>query len=240
MFLNITNLTIHYGGLEAVTGINIDLEEEGIVTLIGANGAGKSTILKAISGLIIPTSGEVRFRGERVDGLPPHEIVKRGIVQVPEGRRLFPFMTVLSNLKLGAYLRKDGKEINKDLEKVYTRFPILKERRKQDAGTLSGGEQQMLAIARALLAKPAILLLDEPSLGLAPIVIQEIARTIRSINTQERVSIVLVEQNANMALSLASKGYVLEVGKIFLEGKPKDLLGNDYIKKAYLGGKRNN
>ncbi len=240
MFLNVTNLTIHYGGLEAVTGINIDLEEEEIVTLIGANGAGKSTILKAISGLIVPTSGEVRLRGERVDGLPPHEIVKRGIVQVPEGRRLFPYMTVLSNARLGAYLRKDGKEIDKDLEKVFARLPILKERRKQQAGTLSGGEQQMLAIARSLLAKPTVLLLDEPSLGLAPIMIQEIARTIRGINQQERVSIVLVEQNANMALKLATKGYVLEVGKIFLEGKSKDLLGNDYIKKAYLGGKRVN
>lgn len=220
----------------AVTDISIDLEEKNIITLIGANGAGKSTILKSVSGLIIPTSGQIRFQEQRVDGLAPHDIVRKGIVHVPEGRRLFPYMSVLANLRLGAYLRKDRSEINKDLEKIFARFSRLEERKKQEAGTLSGGEQQILAIARALLASPTLLLMDEPSLGLAPIMVQEIARIIKDINKQDRVSIVLVEQNANMALKLADKGYVLEVGKISLEGKPKDLLNNEYVRKAYLGG----
>ena len=236
MLLNVSNLTVHYDGVQGAVDICIDLAEGNIATLIGANGAGKSTILRAISGLIAPTSGEIRFQGERIDGLPPHEIVRRGIVQVPEGRRLFPYMTVLANLRLGTYLRKDRNEISKDLEKVFDRFPILKERKKQQAGTLSGGEQQMLAIARALLEKPVLLMLDEPSLGLAPMVVQEIAGIIKEINQNDKVSIILVEQNAYMALNLADKAYVLEVNKITLEGMAKDLLNNKYVKKAYLGG----
>jgi branched-chain amino acid transport system ATP-binding protein len=236
VLLNVKSLTVHYDGVQGTIGVCIDLVEGGIAALVGANGAGKSTILRAISGLIAPTSGEIWFQGERIDGLPPHEIVRRGIVQVPEGRRLFPYMTVLANLRLGTYLRKDRDEISKDLEKVFERFPILKERKKQQAGTLSGGEQQMLAIARALLEKPVLLMLDEPSLGLAPMVVQEIARIIKEINQQDKVSIILVEQNAYMALSLADKAYVLEVNKITLEGMAKDLLNNEYVKKAYLGG----
>lgn len=236
MLLSIKNLTVHYDGVQGAVDINIELAEGNIATLIGANGAGKTTILRAISGFTHPTSGEIWFRGERIDGMPPHEIVRRGIVQVPEGRRLFPYMTVLANLRLGTYLRKDRNEISRDLEKVFGRFPILRDRRKQQAGTLSGGEQQMLAIARALLEKPVLLMLDEPSLGLAPMVVQEIARIIKEINQQDRVSIILVEQNAYMALSLADKAYVLEVNKITLEGKAKDLLNNEHVKKAYLGG----
>jgi branched-chain amino acid transport system ATP-binding protein len=236
VLLSIKNLTVHYDGVQGAVDINIELAEGNIATLIGANGAGKTTILRAISGFTHPTSGEIWFRGERIDGMPPHEIVRRGIVQVPEGRRLFPYMTVLANLRLGTYLRKDRNEISRDLEKVFGRFPILRDRRKQQAGTLSGGEQQMLAIARALLEKPVLLMLDEPSLGLAPMVVQEIARIIKEINQQDRVSIILVEQNAYMALSLADKAYVLEVNKITLEGKAKDLLNNEHVKKAYLGG----
>jgi branched-chain amino acid transport system ATP-binding protein len=236
MFLSTKNLTVRYGGVEAVAGACIELEEEKIGTLIGANGAGKSSILKAISGLLVPSSGEIWFRGERVDGLRPYEIVRRGIVQVPEGRRLFPYMTVIANIKLGAYLRRDKIEIERDLHRVFARFPILKEREKQQAGTLSGGEQQMLATARALLAKPSLLLMDEPSVGLAPIMVQEVARIIEDINKRDKVGIILVEQNSYMALSLADKAYVLEIGKVALEGRAQDLLNNVHVKKAYLGG----
>jgi branched-chain amino acid transport system ATP-binding protein len=237
MLIDIKNLTVNYSHVPAVTGVNIDLEEKAIGALIGANGAGKSTILKTISGLLTPASGEIWFRGERLDGLPPYEIVRRGIVHVPEGRRVFPYLPVLANIRLGAYLRRrDRKEVDKALEMVFFRFPKLKERRKQQAGTLSGGEQQMLAIARGLLAKPALLLLDEPSLGLAPIVVQEIARIILDINKHDGVGIILVEQNSYMALSLADKGYVLEAGRLSLQGSPKELLSNEHVKKAYLGG----
>jgi branched-chain amino acid transport system ATP-binding protein len=237
MLIDIKNLTVNYSHVPAVTGVNIDLEEKAIGALIGANGAGKSTILKTISGLLTPASGEIWFRGERLDGLPPHQIVRRGIVHVPEGRRVFPYLPVLANIRLGAYLRRrDRKEVDNDLERVFFRFPKLKERRKQQAGTLSGGEQQMLAIARGLLAKPALLLLDEPSLGLAPIIVQEIARIILDINKQDGVGIILVEQNSYMALSLADKGYVLEAGRLSLQGNPKELLSNEHVKKAYLGG----
>jgi branched-chain amino acid transport system ATP-binding protein len=236
MLFSTKSLTVHYGGVKAVTDVSIELEEETVGTLIGANGAGKSTILNAISGLLVPTSGEIWFRGERIDGLPSYEIVRRGIVQVPEGRRLFPFMTVLANIKLGAYLRKDKAAIDKDLQKVFARFPRLQERRKQQAGTLSGGEQQMLATARALLAKPDLLLMDEPSLGLAPIMVQEIAKIVKDINKQDKVGIILVEQNSYMALNLADKAYVLEIGRVALEGRAQDLLNNEHVKKAYLGG----
>jgi branched-chain amino acid transport system ATP-binding protein len=237
MLIDIKNLTVNYSHVPAVTSVNIDLEEKAIGALIGANGAGKSTILKTISGLLTPASGEIWFRGERLDGLPPYEIVRRGIVHVPEGRRVFPYLPVLANIRLGAYLRRrDRKEVDNALEKVFFRFPKLKERRKQQAGTLSGGEQQMLAIARGLLAKPALLLLDEPSLGLAPIIVQEIARIILDINKHDGVGIILVEQNSYMALSLADKGYVLEAGRLSLQGSPKELLSNEHVKKAYLGG----
>jgi len=236
MLLEVKDLTVHYDGVEAALDVGIGVAEGSVVALIGANGAGKSTILRTISGLVKPTSGEIRFRGERIDGLSPHEIARRGIIHVPEGRRLFPYMTVLANLKQGAYLRKDRKEINRDLEKVFNRFPILRQRRKQQTGTLSGGEQQMVAIARALMAKPVLLMLDEPSIGLAPIVVKEIAAIIRQINRGDNASILLVEQNAYMALNLADNAYVLEVHKVVLEGSASDLLNNEYAKKAYLGG----
>jgi branched-chain amino acid transport system ATP-binding protein len=237
MLIDIKNLTVNYSHVPAVTGVNIDLEEKAIGALIGANGAGKSTILKTISGLLTPASGEIWYRGERLDGLPPHQIVRRGIVHVPEGRRVFPYLPVLANIRLGAYLRRrDRRAVDNDLERVFFRFPRLKERRKQQAGTLSGGEQQMLAIARGLLAKPALLLLDEPSLGLAPIIVQEIARIILNINKQDGVGIILVEQNSYMALSLADKGYVLEAGRLSLQGNPKELLSNEHVQKAYVGG----
>ena len=236
MLLNVKNLTVHYSKVQGIMDVSLDLVEGDVATLIGANGAGKSTILRAISGLVTPTSGEIWFRGKRIDGLPPHEIVRKGIVQVPEGRRLFPYMSILANLRLGAYLRKDRNGIKEDLEKVFSRFPILGNRRRQPAGTLSGGEQQMLAIARSLLAKPVLLMLDEPSLGLAPMVVQEIAKIIQGIREQDKVSIILVEQNAFMALSIADKAYVLEVNKVIIEGKATDLLNNEYVKRAYLGG----
>ena len=235
MLIDIKNLIVHYSGVPAVNDINMDLEEHTIGTLIGANGAGKSTILKAISGLLTPASGEIWFRGERIDGLLPSEIVRKGIAHVPEGRRVFPYLTVLANIKLGAYLRRNKKEIDQDLEKIFDRFPKLKERRRQQAGTLSGGEQQMLAIARGLLAKPILLLMDEPSLGLAPILIRQIGKIIKEIN-RDGVSIILVEQNSHMALNLADKGYVLESGKVSLQGNAKDLLNDEHVKTAYLGG----
>jgi branched-chain amino acid transport system ATP-binding protein len=206
------------------------------VTLIGSNGAGKSTILRTISGLKEPTSGAIRFAEERIDGLPAQEIVKRGIAQVPEGRGVFPFLPVLTNLKMGAFLRRDKKGINDDLEEVFRHFPRLRERVKQRAGTLSGGEQQMLAIGRALMAKPRLLLLDEPSLGLSPLLVDYIGEIVENINAQAQVTTILVEQNAYMALSLAHKGYVLETGKIALEGEAHLLMDNEHVKNAYLGG----
>lgn len=236
VLLSIKNLTVHYGGVLGVEDVSIDLIEKSVASLIGANGAGKSTVLRAISGLLSPTSGEIWLRGERIDGLPPNEIVRRGLVQVPEGRRLFPHMSVLANLRMGSYLRTDKRSVKEDLEKVFGRFPILKQRRRQVAGTLSGGEQQMLAIARGLLAGPILLMLDEPSLGLAPLLVQEIADIIRDINEQDKVSVILVEQNAYVALSLADDAYVLEVNRVALSGRAKDLLNNEYVKNVYLGG----
>ncbi len=211
------------------------MEEGKIVTLIGANGAGKSTILKTISGLKHPTTGEILFEDKRINHLLPHQIVKLGISHVPEGRRLFPGMSVIENLVLGAYLRKSKKEIDIELEKVFNYFSILKQRRSQRAGSLSGGEQQMLAIGRALMAKPKFLLLDEPSIGLSPLICQMIGKIIRTINREERVSIFLVEQNAKLALGLASRGYVLETGTIILGGEATGLLENEVVKSAYLG-----
>jgi branched-chain amino acid transport system ATP-binding protein len=229
-------LIVHYKGVEAVKGVSLGIKEGSIVTLIGSNGAGKSTIMRTISGLKTPTSGEIWFREERIDGLPAQEVVKRRIAQVPEGRGVFPFLPVLANLKLGAYLRRDKRAINRDLEEVYLHFPILKERMRQRAGTLSGGEQQMLAIGRALMAKPTLLLLDEPSLGLSPIMVDYIGQIVENINKQAGVTIILVEQNAYVALGLAHRGYVLETGRIALEGKATYLMDNEHVKKAYLGG----
>lgn len=235
ILLDLKNVKVMYGKVEAVKQASLDMDEREIVVVIGANGAGKSTILRAISGLNVPVSGEIWYSGRRIDGLPVHHITKLGISHVPEGRRLFPRLNVLDNLKLGAYLQKDKKEISRDMEEIFMHLPILSQRKKQLAGTLSGGEQQMLSIGRALMSKPKVLLLDEPSLGLAPLVVKEIARIIRNINGRG-VAIVLVEQNAHMALRLANRGYVLETGKITLHGPSEVLLHNEHVKKAYLGG----
>jgi len=235
MFFEVRNLHVHYDKIEALKGISLDSLEGLITAILGANGAGKSTTLKTISGLKRPTSGEIWFQGQRIDDKSPRHIVKLGISHVPEGKRLFGQMTVLENLLTGAYTRKDKKGVKRDLERVYESFPILKKRQSQVAGSLSGGEQQMLAIGRALMCKPKLLLMDEPTLGLAPIMVQEIAKIIADIN-QEGVSIILVEQNARLALSLAHKGYVLETGSIVLQGNSQELAHSEYVKKAYLGG----
>ncbi|MBI4764691.1 MAG: ABC transporter ATP-binding protein [Deltaproteobacteria bacterium] len=233
--LAVKNIRVHYGRVEALKGVSIHVEEGSIVSLIGSNGAGKTTTLKSIFGLTKLTEGEIYFDGQRIDRLPPLEIARRKIAYAMEGRRLFPFMTVLENLEMGAFLRKDKSEIQKELQEIFRRFPVLKDRQKQQAGTLSGGEQMMLAIGRALMAKPRLLLLDEPSLGLAPLVVREIGRMITEIN-QRKVTILLVEQNSKLGLGVAHKGYVLEVGKIALEGPSQELLGNDHVKRTYLGG----
>ncbi len=236
MILELKNLVVHYEKVRALKGISLAIEEKSIVTLIGANGAGKSTTLKTISGLKQPTSGEVWFLGQKTNSLSSHAIVGLGIAQVPEGRRVFPFMSVYENLLMGAYLRKDREGIQKDFEIVYQHFPVLKERKNQASGSLSGGEQQMLAMGRALMAAPQLLLLDEPSLGLSPVMVKEIGRIIVNINRRGGVSIILVEQNARMALRLSSQGHVLETGKIILSGPSIDLLKNDHVRRAYLGG----
>jgi branched-chain amino acid transport system ATP-binding protein len=232
--LSIRDLEVGYGTIPALHGIDLDIEKGEIVTLIGANGAGKTTTLRTISGLLKPTRGEVTFNGESIRGVKPHVITARGISHVPEGRGIFSNLTVQDNLELGAYLRKD-KISQAEYERVFTLFPVLKDRFKQNAGTLSGGEQQMLAISRALMSKPAVLLLDEPSLGLAPQMVQTIFRVIREINA-EGTTILLVEQNAHMALVTAHRGYVMETGRITIHDDTKALLASDRIKKAYLGG----
>lgn len=234
-WFQVDHLKVLYERVEALKGISLSMESGSIVTLIGANGAGKSTALRAISGLIHIAGGEIRFQQKRINGLSPQEIVRLGIAHVPEGRRVFPYMTVRENLFMGAFRRQDRGEIQNDLENVFTHFPVLKERKNQQAGSLSGGEQQMLAIGRALMSNPRLLLLDEPSLGLAPLMVREVGRIIRNIN-QQQVGIILVEQNAQMALRLAQKGYVLERGSIILEGNASTLLNNEHVKKAYLGG----
>ena len=230
--LKIDELKVSYGGIEAVKGITFEVPERQIVTLIGANGAGKSTTLRTIAGLVKPASGRIHLQGEDITGLSPDKIVSRGITLVPEGRRVFPDLTVLENLKIGAYLRSDSLE--DDLKWVYDLFPRLQERSWQAAGTLSGGEQQMFAVGRALMSRPKIIMMDEPSLGLAPIVVKGIFDIIREINKQG-VTVLLIEQNANMALHTADLGYVLETGKITLTGPGKELLVNENVKKAYLG-----
>lgn len=235
MLLDVSNLRVHYDKVEAVKGVSLSVEEGNISTLIGTNGAGKTSILKAISGLLKASTGEIRFEGNRIDHLPPHRIVEMGIAHVPEGRRLFGLMTVKHNLRLGAYLQRDKDQREESFERVYRHFPILKERQNQLAKTLSGGQQQMVAIGRALMARPKLILMDEPSLGLAPIMVAEIAKIIEGLR-DAGLSVVLVEQNASLALKLADKGYVLETGTVALEGKSEDLIGNEYVKKAYLGG----
>ncbi|OTN77300.1 livF [Enterococcus sp. 8G7_MSG3316] len=232
--LNIQNLSVHYGMIQAVHDVSFHVEEGEIVSLIGANGAGKTTILRTISGLIRPSKGSVTFEGKTIEKEAPQKIVASGLSQVPEGRHVFPGLTVQENLEMGAFLRKDN-GVKADYEQVYQKFPVLKERLSQDAATLSGGEQQMLAMGRALMSKPRLLLLDEPSMGLAPIFIKEIFSIIQEIKEQG-TTVLLIEQNAKMALSIADRGYVLETGKIVLEGTGQELLASDEVRKAYLGG----
>ena len=231
--LKIDNINLYYGGIHALKDLSLDVKKGEIVTLIGANGAGKTSTLRAISGLEPIKSGTISYKASPINKVPAHKIVSLGLSHVPEGRKIFANLTVLENLELGAYLRKD-KEIQKDMEMVFSKFPRLKEREKQQAGTLSGGEQQMLAIGRALMNRPEMLILDEPSMGLAPLVVKDIFNTIVEIN-KWGTTILLVEQNANMALSIADRAYVLETGKIVLSGDAKELLEDDSIKSAYLG-----
>ena len=233
--LKIQNLQVAYGGIQALRGIDMEVPDGKIVTLIGANGAGKSTTLRTISGLVKAKSGSITYNNEQLLGKPINAILAAGIAQVPEGRRVFPDMTVLENLKIGAYLRKDKEEIEKDIEWVYELFPRLKERNWQLAGTLSGGEQQMLAMGRALMSNASMLMLDEPSMGLSPLLVQEIFDIIRNIH-KEGMTILLVEQNAQMALSVADRAYVLETGRVVMEGTGAELLTNERVRSAYLGG----
>ena len=235
MLLEVKDLWVHYDRIEAVKGVSLQVNEGSTVAFVGANGAGKTTILRTISGLKSPTAGEIRFNGQRIERKDAADIVNLGIAHCPEGRRVFPFMTVLENLQMGAFKRTDEAGIRNDLEDIYRTFPKLKERSTQKAGTLSGGEQQMLAIARALLSKPKLLLLDEPSLGLSPIMVRQVAQIIARIR-QMGIGILLVEQNSVMALRLADYAYVLETGKIFIEGIAGELLRNPKVKEAYLGG----
>lgn len=234
MLLEMKDVVVRYGKAVALVGTSIQVDEGEIVTLIGSNGAGKTTTLRAISGLVVPEAGEIWFRGQLINGLPPHEVVKMGIGHVPEGRRVFGPMTVEENLELGAYLRRDKQRMIDDLERIYQSFPVLQQRRRQTAGSLSGGEQQMLAIARALMTAPKVLLLDEPSLGLSPIMVREVARIIARINRQG-VTVVLIEQNARMALRLAHRAYVVELGSIVIQGNAKELASDERVKRAYLG-----
>ncbi len=232
--LEVEDLRAHYGWTEVLHGISFAVQEGGITTILGANGAGKTTTLRAVSGLVRVT-GTVRFAGRRVEGRPPEELVRLGIGHVPEGRGTFVDLTVEENLRLGAYARRDRDGVRRDLERVWEYFPVLRERRRQPAGTLSGGEQQMLALGRALMLRPRLLLLDEPSLGLAPLVVREIFRIVRLINREDRVSVLLVEQNAALALDLADHAYVLETGRVALAGPPAILKQDDAVRRSYLG-----
>ena len=232
--LDVRDIRVRYGAIEAVKGVSLTVGQGEIVTLIGGNGAGKTTTLKTISCVLHPASGEVWFEGERVDRLPSHEVVRRGICQAPEGRRIFPRMSVKDNLEMGAYARRDTASIGADFDRVFALFPVLRQRLRQQGGTLSGGEQQMLAIGRALMARPKLLLLDEPSMGLAPMMVDRIFEVVREINAQG-TPILLVEQNAQMALQTAQRGYVLESGTVVLEDEAPALLGNDRVRKSYLG-----
>ncbi len=233
--LELRSINSYYGNIQALHDINLKIDEGEIITLIGANGAGKSTTLMSISGIVPPRNGEILFKGKPIHQMSPDKIVALGICQVPEGRHIFPELTVAENLDMGAFLRRDSRQIKQDLDYIYDLFPILADRRNQPGGNLSGGEQQMLAISRALMAKPQLLLLDEPSMGLAPLVTIQIFEIIKKINREQNTTIFLVEQNANLALKTADRGYVLETGRVTLHGKAKDLLKNEDIQKAYLG-----
>ena len=232
--LELRGVDVAYGDLPALRGVSMTIEEGEILTVVGANGAGKTTMLRTISGLLRPRTGEITFEGQRIDRLPSHHVVAGGVVQVPEGRKIFPSLSVRENLELGSYTRRARPHRQQSLAEVFALFPILGERARQAAGTMSGGQQQMLAIARALMARPRLLMLDEPSLGLAPLVVQEIFRTIATIN-RAGTTVLLVEQNTRQALGLARRGYVLENGRVVLEGSGRDLLGNEHVKRAYLG-----
>ncbi|MGE0084216.1 MAG: ABC transporter ATP-binding protein [Desulfococcaceae bacterium] len=233
--LKISNIETFYGNIRALKGISMDISEGEIITLIGANGAGKTTTLMSVSGIVPPRTGKIYFMGQPIHELNPNRIVSLGISQVPEGRRIFPYLTVSENLDMGAFLRKDKEEIRKDMDYLFDLFPILSKRRSQAGGTLSGGEQQMLAISRALMARPKLLLLDEPSLGLAPLIIRQIFEIIKKINKENNTTIFLVEQNANLALQVAHRGYVMENGKITMSDTAANLLANENVRKAYLG-----
>jgi branched-chain amino acid transport system ATP-binding protein len=235
MFFQVEDVSVSYGNYLAVQGVSLRIEEKEIVFVIGANGAGKTSLLKTISGLIKSQSGKITYRGKRIDNLKPHQIVKLGISHCPEGRKLFPRLSVIKNLTLGSYLLRDRREIRMALDKVFLSFPILEARKNQLAGTLSGGEQQMVAVGRALMANPKLLFLDEPSLGLAPLVIQSIFESIRNIN-EDGVTVLLVEQNASMAFNISKRGYVMEAGEIVLSGSSAELERNERIKSSYLGG----
>ena len=233
--LTVENISVYYGKAIALKEISLFIERKELVTLLGANGAGKSTLLKTLSGIQRPREGKILLEGEYIHKLPPHQIVKRGVIHVPEGRELFPDLTVQENLRMGAYLRKDSTSVNRDIDFVFKIFPRLEERKNQTAGTLSGGEAQMLAIARGLLSSPKILMLDEPSLGIAPVMRDTIFQTVLQIYKEKELTLLLVEQNAKWALSVSSRGYLLENGKITLKGTGKELEENEYVKKAYLG-----
>ena len=236
MYFEARNISVRYDKVTALRDVSIQLDQGQVVALIGSNGAGKTTTLRAITGLKKPSQGEIWFEGQRIDQLPPAQIVARGIAMVPEGRHVYPYMSVKDNLLMGAYLRNDKAGVKSDLERIFTRFPRVKERMNQQAGTLSGGEQQMVVVGRALMARPRLLLLDEPSLGLAPMVVREIARLVTQVNQEEKVSVILVEQNSRMALKVSQHAYVLETGRVGLEGPSAELMHNDHIKKLYLGG----
>ena len=233
--LKLIEIEAFYGNIQALKNVSMEISAGEIITLIGANGAGKTTTLMSISGIVPPRTGEILFMGNPIHQLPPNEIVSRGISQVPEGRRIFPYLTVMENLDMGAFLRTNKADVKKDMDYIFELFPILAQRRYQAGGTLSGGEQQMLAISRALMARPRLLLLDEPSLGLAPLVIRQIFEIIKKINTENNTTIFLVEQNANLALKVAHRGYVMENGRIILSDSAENLFANEAVKKAYLG-----
>ena len=237
--LDVRNLETFYGPVMALRGVSIEVPEGSIVTILGANGAGKTTLMKTVSGALAPQKGSIQFRGQRIDGQEPDVLVTRGLAHVPEGREVFPFLTVAENLSMGAYTRKDRSEIARDIDMVYGYFPMLRERRQQQAGTLSGGQQQMLAIGRGLMSRPSLMLLDEPSLGLSPLLVQEIFSIIQRLNKEQGVTILLVEQNAHVALKTADYGYVLETGRIVMAGSAEKLLDSDDIREFYLGQSSN-
>ena len=236
MYFETRDLVVRYDRVIAVRGVSLTLDQGEVVALVGANGAGKTSILRAATGLSRPASGEIWFDGHRIDGQNIDKIVTRGVAMVPEGRRIFPYMNVRDNLLLGAHRRRGSGEIRADLDRIFHRFPVLRERQRQQGGSLSGGEQQMVSMGRALMARPRLLLLDEPSLGLAPMMVREIARAITAINADDGVSVILVEQNSRMALKISHRAYVLETGNVALTGPSDELMGNDHVRKVYLGG----